>query len=419
MKKTKRKIKRRHIFGISAIAFILVSYFIFLCFYSRTYTCFFYLNGVTDISNVRVECSKDDIVKVKDIRMGNFYDIMNILEVDLESTGQGNVTVNIFYDDTYDYTTVPDGSDQPYTKHITDTKSGEISFNVNPFGMIYNLSDDNFKGLWTVRLLTDAIMIIGIIICAISFHERQKNGKFDYSMISLGGIMFFMIVTVIFSLNSNIGSFANRYFLNVEIIIYSLGNIASYFVYATAVPLILFCLLLSISNIQLVRHEGFRINNLLGILLGISVIGSLILMSFLGKDLYSHSEIGRHVRTLIIMSISFIFCYLECLLASTIFCAIASTRYKIKKPMDYIIILGCAIRKDGSPTPILRGRIDRALAFDKEQNEKWNKHAKFVPSGGQGSNEVISEAESMKRYLMEQGIPENCILKEDKSVNTY
>ena len=37
--------------------------------------------------------------------MGNFYDIMNILEVDLESTGQGNVTVNIFYDDTYDYTT--------------------------------------------------------------------------------------------------------------------------------------------------------------------------------------------------------------------------------------------------------------------------------------------------------------------------
>ncbi len=74
--------------------------------------------------------------------------------------------------------------------------------------------------------------------------------------------------------------------------------------------------------------------------------------------------------------------------------------------MDYIITLGCAIRKDGSPTPILRGRIDRALAFEKEQFEKWNRQAKFVPSGGQGSDEVISEAESMKRYLTEQGVPE-------------
>ena len=67
----------------------------------------------------------------------------------------------------------------------------------------------------------------------------------------------------------------------------------------------------------------------------------------------------------------------------------------------------------------MQGRIDRALAFDREQAEKWDHHAKFVPSGGQGSDEVISEAESMKRYLMEQGIPEERILKEDRSVNTY
>ncbi len=31
---------------------------------------------------------------------------------------------------------------------------------------------------------------------------------------------------------------------------------------------------------------------------------------------------------------------------------------------------------------------------------------------------MISEAESMKRYLIEQGIPEEQIIKEDKSVNT-
>ena len=118
-------------------------------------------------------------------------------------------------------------------------------------------------------------------------------------------------------------------------------------------------------------------------------------------------------------AVSFAFCYLECMLVSTIVCALFSTKYKIKQPADYIIILGCAIRDDGTPTPILRSRIDRAVEFDKEQSERSGKQAKFVPSGGQGSDEVISEAECMKRYLMEQGIPEERIIKEDKSVNTY
>ena len=43
----------------------------------------------------------------------------------------------------------------------------------------------------------------------------------------------------------------------------------------------------------------------------------------------------------------------------------------------------------------------------------------LVPSGGQGPNEVISESDSMKAYLLEQGIPEEHILQEDQSESTY
>ena len=106
------------------------------------------------------------------------------------------------------------------------------------------------------------------------------------------------------------------------------------------------------------------------------------------------------------------------MLFSTMICAVLSTRYRPPHDKEYIIILGCAIRRDGTPTPLLRGRIDRAVAFEREQFMKSGRHAYFVPSGGQGSDEVISEAESMKRYLVEQGIPEEQIIKEDKSVNT-
>ena len=107
------------------------------------------------------------------------------------------------------------------------------------------------------------------------------------------------------------------------------------------------------------------------------------------------------------------------MLLSVIICSVLATRYKTAPDRDYIIILGCAIRNDGTPTPILRGRIDRALDFERKQFESTGKHAKFVPSGGQGGDEVVSEAECMKRYLMEQGVPEEQILPEDKSVNTF
>ena len=119
------------------------------------------------------------------------------------------------------------------------------------------------------------------------------------------------------------------------------------------------------------------------------------------------------------LTVIFLTCYLECMLISTIFCAVASTIYRPAKDMDYIIILGCAIRKDGTPTPLLRGRVKRAFDFEQKQYEATGKHAKFVPSGGQGSDEVISEAESMKRCLVELGAPEESIIKEDKSVNTF
>ena len=42
----------------------------------------------------------------------------------------------------------------------------------------------------------------------------------------------------------------------------------------------------------------------------------------------------------------------------------------------------------------------------------------FVASGGQGPDEVVSEAESMRNYLIDKGVPESRILIEDRSDRT-
>lgn len=82
--------------------------------------------------------------------------------------------------------------------------------------------------------------------------------------------------------------------------------------------------------------------------------------------------------------------------------------------VDFIVVLGCMIRKDGTPTPLLRGRLDKAISFW----EKGGRRANFIVSGGQGANEVISEAASMRQYLLDKGVPQAQILVEDQSRTT-
>ena len=85
-----------------------------------------------------------------------------------------------------------------------------------------------------------------------------------------------------------------------------------------------------------------------------------------------------------------------------------------KPETEYVIVLGCAILKDGTVTPLLRGRCDAAIKTWKAGGCR----AKIICSGGQGPNEVISEAQSMANYLVSQGVPQSDVLLEDKSTTT-
>lgn len=78
-----------------------------------------------------------------------------------------------------------------------------------------------------------------------------------------------------------------------------------------------------------------------------------------------------------------------------------------------IIIHSAGLTRE-EPTPLLQGRIDRALALWRAQGSV----ATLVPSGGQGSNEVISEAEAMSRYMLRCGVPHEAILLEERSTTT-
>lgn len=80
---------------------------------------------------------------------------------------------------------------------------------------------------------------------------------------------------------------------------------------------------------------------------------------------------------------------------------------------DYCIILGAQWKTNG-PSYVLQKRLDKAIVYLKD-----NPDTNVIVSGGQGTNEPISEAEGMAGYLIEAGIDENRIILENQSVNTF
>lgn len=85
----------------------------------------------------------------------------------------------------------------------------------------------------------------------------------------------------------------------------------------------------------------------------------------------------------------------------------------VPKNADYMIILGARV-KGTVPSLALQFRIDYAAEYLNE-----NPATIAIASGGKGPGEDISEAESIKRELIEHGIEESRILLEDKSTDTY
>lgn len=82
------------------------------------------------------------------------------------------------------------------------------------------------------------------------------------------------------------------------------------------------------------------------------------------------------------------------------------------EPVEYIIVLGAGL--DGyNVGKTLKSRLDKCIEY-----YNLNKGTNIIVSGGQGKDEVISEAEAMKRYLVKNGVDESKIIKEDKATTT-
>ena len=148
--------------------------------------------------------------------------------------------------------------------------------------------------------------------------------------------------------------------------------------------IILFSVNMTISNVALVRHEGFRFANVLGFIISaLLMFGNvIIILSIIRTPLYLSANPGDVAMIVARTVSSSVFLYFVCILFATQFRLFSVAKREPELEQDFIIILGCSIRKDGTLYPLLQGRADRAFEFYQKQVAKTGKKAAFIHSGG-------------------------------------
>ena len=253
-------------------------------------------------------------------------------------------------------------------------------------------------------LVLDVYYILVIVFLAAGFYKQLQYNPYSYNTIYYMGFALltaFVLVTHVV-LTVAIARYPEIY--QQEQILHLLYGSAKNYMYLTFPFLFIFSVALCVSNLSLIRHEGKRLVNILGIILSFLLVAGVLFL-FLVDRYATGSQFEVMMHDLGTNLYAAVYLYFECMLIGAIVADVIAARYEPERDKDFLIILGCGIQKDGRPTPLLRGRIDRALDFARRQKEETGKDLIFVASGGQGPNEVISEGASMKQYLLEQGYP--------------
>ena len=389
-------------FYIIFIAFLMLICFVYNIIVGSRYiieTDINGYNGTADKLTVTVHQNKE-ILKVTEHHIQN-----EKLYITVESISSGRAFLSVLAADEPDFL-----FSSPYLY-------------VHTFGII---TEENFfgrsTGSWSfsaASIIFLAVLIIGLLI---HIKKELHRDFYQYSNVRNIGFLIFLIILFVEQLIS-LSSINRGIIGSVDTVLYSAGFF-SYFVLPVAFVTFI---LVTVSNIQLMRNEGRNWKNMLGCILGImlclSTVFPEILSNFLQQttivDVHNQNGIALYIELLVEDTIFAVTAYLECILIGTI---ILSTKAARKIPAfdkDYILILGCQIKKDGTLTNLLKSRADRAIEFAKMQKNAVGKDITFIPSGGKGIDEVIAEADAIKNYLVSTGIPESSILVENQSENTY
>lgn len=87
--------------------------------------------------------------------------------------------------------------------------------------------------------------------------------------------------------------------------------------------------------------------------------------------------------------------------------------YSIEKTYDAIVVLGAGLKADGTPSNMLKDRLNGAIEIYKK-----GVAPKIIVSGD-CSSEYYDEVSAMRKYCIDNGVPDGDIIRDDNGFSTY
>lgn len=179
---------------------------------------------------------------------------------------------------------------------------------------------------------------------------------------------------------------------------------------ALPISVVVFGVALIANGVTMLRKEGRSLGNQLSLIVGVLVF-ALPVVAVLVTVWFG--IVGLSVAALIALASA----YASAAFVSFAVYSVVYGRMRHGVAPTAVVVHGAGLRPDGTVTPLLRGRLDRALGVYRSEAARGNRPV-LVPSGGKGADEVRSEAAAMGEYLAAQGVPAEDLLLEDRSTTT-
>nr|WP_228537716.1 YdcF family protein [Nocardia sp. XZ_19_231] len=165
--------------------------------------------------------------------------------------------------------------------------------------------------------------------------------------------------------------------------------------------------LLMVNGVVMLRREGVRLANLLSLGLGLALLVPyvLLLMAVIAEGT---------VFGVLLLAVVLVAAYLGFVLVAFLFYSVVYGWVTRTDDAVAIVVHGSGLLGDRVP-PLLASRLDRALGIWRAAR---GPAPLLVTSGGKGSDEKVAESTAMAAYLVEHGVRDDEILREDRSTTT-
>ena len=266
-------------------------------------------------------------------------------------------------------------------------------------------------------VIFDVFFVYAIVRLVTAFIGQLQYNPYSYNIVYYSGFALFLLFVLVTDVILTVKMIMSPDIYGESMMLFTLTDSAKTYMLISAPFIAVFAVALCVSNISLIIHEGKKPSNFIGIIFSLLLVGGEIFLFNADKSA-SGSQTQVMIHDIFVNLFAALYLYFECMIIGVITANAIVIHNEPEPDRDFIIILGCWIGEDGKITPLLRGRVERAIEFAEKQEKLTGKKAIFITSGGKGSDEKMSESAAMKKCLMENGIPEDRIIEEDQSTTT-